>query len=141
MTGRLVPPRQPYVGQRMSDEFIPDDVREFILGHVDSVAQLEALLLLRKYSEQTWTIESVARRLYVGEAMAAEVLTRLTADGLCTFGDGLYRYHPSNNDRHATIDRLAAAYSQYLIPVTNLVHNKPARIQKFADAFKFRKDR
>jgi len=35
----------------MSDVILPDDVRDFILGHIDSVAQLEALLLLRNYAE------------------------------------------------------------------------------------------
>jgi chromosomal replication initiation ATPase DnaA len=37
----------------MSDVILPDDVRDFILGHIDSVARLEALLLLRNYAELT----------------------------------------------------------------------------------------
>jgi hypothetical protein len=125
----------------MSDAIIPDDVRDFILGHIDSIAELEALLLLRNYAEQDWTIKAVAKRLYVSEAIAAEVLTRLAAGGLCVCGDECYRYHPSTGEQGATIDRLSDAYAQYLIPVTNLVHNKPARIQKFADAFRFRRDK
>ena len=125
----------------MSDPILPDDVRDFILGHIDSVAELEALLLLRNYAEQNWTIEAVAKRLYVSEAMAAEALARLAADGLCICSDEFYRYHPSNEEQGITIGRLSEAYAHYLIPITNLVHNKPARIQKFADAFRFRKDK
>jgi hypothetical protein len=32
----------------MSDNALPEPVQEFILKHIDSVAQLEALLLLRR---------------------------------------------------------------------------------------------
>jgi hypothetical protein len=125
----------------MSDKFLSDDVRNFILEYIDSVAQLEALLLLHKYAEQDWTMEAVAKRLYVSEAVASEVLARLAGDGLCMCGDQFFRYCPSSEERAATIDRLCDAYTQYLIPVTNLVHSKPARIKKFADAFRFRKDK
>jgi hypothetical protein len=31
----------------MSDQTIPDDLREFILQYIDSISQLEALLILR----------------------------------------------------------------------------------------------
>ena len=125
----------------MADVILPDDVRDFILGHIDSVAELEALLLLRNHAEQNWTIAEAAKRLYVSEAMAAEALARLAADGLCICSDEFYRYHPSSEEQGMTIDRLSEAYAQYLIPVTNLVHNKPARIRKFADAFRFRRDK
>ena len=125
----------------MSDMILSEDVRDFIVAYIDSIAHLEALLLLRKYAEQSWTTEDVAKRLYVSEPAAAEVLARLTADGLCMCSDALYRYHPSSQEQEITITRLSEAYARYLIPVTNLVHNKPARIQKFADAFRFRKDK
>lgn len=124
----------------MADVILPDDVRDFILGHINTVAELEALLLLRNHHEQNWTIGAVAKRLYVSEAMATEALARLAADGLCVCSDEFYRYHPSSEEQGMTIDRLAEAYARYLIPVTNLVHNKPARVQKFADAFRFRRD-
>jgi hypothetical protein len=125
----------------MADVILPDDVRDFILGHIDSVAELEALLLLRNHAEQSWTIAEAAKRLYVSEAMAAEALARLAADGLCICSDEFYRYHPSSEEQGMTIDRLSEAYARYLIPVTHLVHNKPARIRKFADAFRFRRDK
>jgi hypothetical protein len=39
------------------------------------------------------------------------------------------------------VDRLAETYSRALIPVTNIIHNNPLRLRKFADAFRFRKDK
>jgi hypothetical protein len=56
----------------MADEPIPDDLREFILGHIDSIAQLEALLLLRRNPGTTWNASSVAQRLYVSEGEATD---------------------------------------------------------------------
>lgn len=36
----------------MTAEFIPDDIAEFIIEKIDSVGQLEALLLLRSSPEE-----------------------------------------------------------------------------------------
>jgi hypothetical protein len=125
----------------MADAFIPDDVRDFILEHIDTVAQMEALLLLREDAGRTWTAVDVAKRLYVSEAVAGEVLARLVAAGLCLREGDAYRYDPGEAERGALVGRVAEAYSRYLIPVTAIIHDKPARIQKFADAFRFRRDK
>jgi hypothetical protein len=124
----------------MADEPIPGDVRDFILRHIDSVAQLEALLLLRGNPDETWNVNTMARRLYAGEQEIVEVLTRLCEDGLLSVTDGIYHYDCAP-DLRCVVDRLAAVYSRHLIPVTNMIHAKPRRIREFADAFKIRKDR
>lgn len=36
----------------MDDKFIPDDVEQFLLDRIDSVEELEALLLLRNDPEK-----------------------------------------------------------------------------------------
>ena len=65
----------------LADDLIPEDLRDFILRHIDSIAQLEALLLLRRNPEETWTAEASAKRLYISETDATHVLDRLCADG------------------------------------------------------------
>ena len=125
----------------MMDESIPVDLREFILRYIDSVAHLEALLLLRANAETTWDIATIAQRLYTTEQQAAEVLTQLCADGLLACENDRYRYGRQSAENLATIDRLAASYAKQLIPITNMIHGKPRRIRQFADAFKFRKGR
>lgn len=124
----------------MTNDVIPDDVRDFILTHIDSVAQLEALLLLRSHSAESWDVTRTAARLYAGEEEIKEVLTRLCADGLLSCSDDLYRYHCAPEVQGA-VDRLAECYRRYLIPVTNVIHAKTRRIREFASAFKFRKDK
>jgi hypothetical protein len=132
---------KPRIAGRMTDGIIPDDVRDFILGHIDSVAQLEALLLLRKGAERDWSAADVAGRLYIDTPAAAELLARLAAEGICGASNGLHRYDPATPELARLIDRLAETYARYLIPVTNLIHAKPSRVQQFADAFRFRKEK
>jgi hypothetical protein len=124
----------------MADEIIPGGLRDFILRYIDSIAQLEALLLLRAHPTIDWDVKQTASRLYAGEAEVKEILARLCEDGFLSCNEEVYRY-AVQSDRQDMVDRLATAYSHHLIPVTNMIHAKPRRIREFADAFKFRKDR
>lgn len=125
----------------MADDPIPADLRDFILRYIDSVAHLEALLLLRAAPETAWEASLVAARLYTNAEQAGEVLAQLCDEHLLICENGLYRYGGQPPEHIAMIDRLAASYAKQLIPITNLIHSKPRRIRQFADAFKFRKDR
>ena len=125
----------------MIDEPIPADLRDFILRYIDSVAHLEALLLLRTNPEISWEAPAVAARLYIGEQQAAEVLAQLCGERLLACENNLYRYGGQFPETVSMIDRLAESYAKQLIPITNLIHGKPRRIRQFADAFKFRKGR
>jgi hypothetical protein len=124
----------------MTEEPVPEDVRAFILAHIGSVAQLEALLLLRRHADEEWSAGATAARLYVTDAVAAEVLAQLCADGLLACHVDIYRYSPATPALLRMVDRLADAYARFLIPVTNIIHNNPLRLRRFADAFRFRKD-
>lgn len=128
-------------GARLPDDLIAEELREFILKHIDSVAQLEALLLVRRSPEQTLTAEAAAQRLYVSEAEASNVLGRLCSDGLLSCSENLYQFVGQSDEQRQMVDRLADTYSRHLIPVTNLIHSKPRRLREFADAFKIRKER
>ena len=125
----------------MSDELIPEDVREFILKCIDSIAQLEALLLLRHEPATNWSAGRIAKRLYIEENDAKAVLDRLSSEGLIVVSDGDYRFNGEAREQKDFVDRLAILYAHHLIPVTNLVHAKPSGLRAFAAAFKLRKDR
>lgn len=125
----------------MADPYVPDAVREFIIKRIDSIAQIEALLLIRSDSQKEWSAAQIAARLYVSEAEAADALDHLCAADLLRSIDGKYRLDGIPPQHAALIDQLLAVYTQHLIPVTDIVHSKPRRIGSFADAFRFRKDR
>src|SRR3970040_1124007 len=52
----------------MAEPLIPDEVARFVLDKIDSVAQLEALLLLRNNRETDWSVGALAARLYLRAA-------------------------------------------------------------------------
>lgn len=124
----------------MTDEPIPPELRDFILRYVDSVAQLEALLLLYLEKSTTWSATKLSKRLYIRTGEAEGILARLLADGFATPVEGGYSFSSKSSEQEHLLEQLGDAYSTRLIPLTNLIHSKPARIREFSDAFKIRKD-
>ena len=125
----------------MSEGAIPDDVQQFLLKTIDSVAQWEAVLFLRAHVGSPMDVAAVAGHLYISEAEVAPLLAQLTRRNILTESDGRYAYAPKTEALDDKIGRVADLYRQYLIPVTNLIHSKPrSRVQEFATAFRIRKD-
>jgi hypothetical protein len=125
----------------MADDLIPDDLRDFILKHFDSIAQLEALLLLRNESQVRWSAAAVAKRLYIDVTQASTILALHRSHGFFVLSDTEYRFECDGEDKRRMVDLLAGIYSRHVVPVTNIVHGKPPRIQEFADAFRLKKDK
>ena len=129
----------------MDTSGIPDDIRRFLLQHIDSVAKLEALLLMRHHAAQDWDAGLIAKRLYINTQQASTILADLSKVGLCRVTEpqgSCYRYDPVNDSLGDVVSRLAEVYARQLIPVTNLIHSRsPSSLQHFADAFKvFKKE-
>jgi len=128
----------------MGGEFIPEQVAQFIVEKIDSVAELEALLLLRSSPEQRWTVETLARRLYIDVKQTAALLIDLCTQGFVVDDaaePSSYRYRPRSEELRELLDRVAEVHAKHLLALTELIHSKPkTRVQQFADAFKFRKD-
>jgi len=125
----------------MSEGAIPDDVRQFLLKAIDSVAQWEAVLFLRAHAGTPTDAATVAGHLYISEAEIAPLLIALARRNILKVQDGRYTYAPKTEALDAMIGRAADLYRRYLIPVTNIIHSKPrSRVQEFANAFRIRKD-
>lgn len=127
----------------MTDELIPAEVEKFILKSIDSIAELEALLILAGHAREWWTVEALTRRIYISEADTAAVLMRLRLAGLIAADENTptrHRFQPETEDLAKLVSQTAAIYARHLVPVTNLIHSKATnRVQQFADAFKLRK--
>ena len=63
----------------MTSPEIPARVLQFLAGHIDSVPQLEALLLLWEDPQRLWSEEELAGRIYVGRPVAATIGVIVTA--------------------------------------------------------------
>jgi DNA-binding MarR family transcriptional regulator len=118
---------------------IPDDVRRFILTSVPSVPYLEAMLLLRAGPAADWQATDLARRLYIPQQKAEELLQQLVDAGFVSNEGPCWRWRPGPEGA-ALVDQLARIYADELVEVTELIHTREERrARQFADAFRLRK--
>jgi hypothetical protein len=111
-----------------------------IAESIDSVPELEAILLLREKSARDWTATEAGERLYVSKTVAGYVLATLAERGFFVFDGERYRYQPASPELAAAIDEFAATYARHLVEVTQLIHAKPSPgVRGFAEAFRIRK--
>ncbi|WP_235217097.1 hypothetical protein [Archangium violaceum] len=119
-------------------------MRRFITHHIDSVEQLEILLLLHQQPGRAWNAEAVARELRIASESASERMEDMVHDGLLKrqgVSPEEYRYGPESMKLDNAVRGLATAYAQRRVTVINLIYSKPIdKIRTFADAFRLRKD-
>ena len=120
---------------------LPATVRRLIAESIDSIPELEAILLLRK-TRCDWTVTDAVERLYVSETVAAHLLATLVDKGFLVSEGERYRYGPASAELAAAVDELAVTYVRHLVQVTNIIHVKPSPgVRQFAEAFRIRKDK
>jgi hypothetical protein len=123
---------------------IPAHVLRFLEGNIDTVAQLETLLMMSEGPDRNWLIADVASRNYVSEQRASDTLTALRRRGLvsCVESPPCFRFDPASDEVRAVVADLARCYQKNLSRVTEIIHAKPsASITEFARAFDLKKDR
>jgi len=106
---------------------LPPDIAQFVVDTVDSVAELEALLLLRSHAERKWTPQEVSGRLYLSDEDAFEILVALSTKGLAFYkasGTGSYQYRPGLPEIGRMVDRLSQIYSKQIVAIANLIHSQ-----------------
>jgi len=124
---------------------VPPEVADFITKHVDSVVQLETLLLLAGDPGRRWTADDVSRELRIDRGWAEAQLDVLCARSLLACDAEAvrhYRYAPADARTRDTVAALAKAYSERRVTVTGLIFAKPHDdvLRAFSDAFRIRKD-
>lgn len=129
----------------MADEAIPDDVKAFIAAHIESVLQLELLLLLHGQAPRPWTAAQLAQELRIDASWASGQLAGLTAAGVLGATPATppaYRYEPRSPELDRAVAGLAREYDARRVTVIGLIFSKPVdKIRSFADAFRLRKDK
>ena len=129
----------------MTDDGIPPEVKTFLADNIDSVVQLEALLLLHAKPEQSFTPAELAKELRIDAAWAEPNLKQLCARHIlaCNETSGArYHYSPGTEELKRTIGALDDCYATRRVSVIALIFSKPpSPLQHFADAFRIRKEK
>jgi hypothetical protein len=127
----------------MSDEF-SSDVKLFIDQNIESLAQLEALLLLRQDPKRSWQAEEIAKALYLPPEMVGTLLADFVRRGFARIvpsAELCYSYNMADANLNLLIGRVADAYRERRVAVISLIYSKPTnKVQTFADAFRLRKE-
>lgn len=120
---------------------LPEDVHRFLYHYIESVEQLEVLLLLRQAPERGWTADDVARALYSHPSSVASRLALLLGQGMLReIGPGRYQYAPRSVETHDTVTRVAETYRERRVAVITLIASKPLEnVRAFSDAFRIRR--
>jgi hypothetical protein len=120
---------------------VPESVRRFVLTCLPSVAHLEAALYFLRRHPAGSGVQEVGRALYLADDVAKDVLETLTACGILQLDEAEYRYRPRSDEITRAMQGLLQCYHEDLIGLTHLIHDATQRkAQRFADAFKLRKD-
>ena len=134
----------------MSDSSdLPEDVRKLLHEHIESYEQLEVLLLLRRERYEAWTVNALATRLRIGEALIEPALAALRSAGLVSVDKGAgsgaqpprHVYRPTSSGLDATVGKLDREYAERPISIikamsaNSIERLRTAALHTFADAF------
>jgi hypothetical protein len=128
----------------MSAPEIPDRVLRFLAERIDTVPQLEALLLLWQDRDHTWSEEEIAARVYITRAAAAATLQALHRRQLVTLdGDPpRYQYNGSWDTAGDLMADVASQYRRHLVRIATFIHSGASTsVREFARAFDLKKER
>jgi hypothetical protein len=129
----------------MTSPEIPARVLQFLAERIDTVPQLEALLLLWEDPQRLWSEEELAGRIYVTRPVAATILQALQRQQLVTAESAAavrYRYNPQWDPSGEVMPEVAASYRRHLVPLATLIHSRASTaVREFARAFDLKKDR
>jgi hypothetical protein len=123
---------------------IPAHVLRFIEENIDTVPQLETLLMMSEAADRDWLLADVAAHNYIPEQHALETLNALSRRGLVSVEEPLprFRFAPASDQVRALVAEVARCYRRNLSRIATLIHSKPsASIKEFARAFDMKKDR
>jgi hypothetical protein len=121
------------------------EVYEFIRERIESVPHLEALLLLWNSRPQPWSLDNLAKRLYIDKNRAQLLLSDLAREGFLVLVPGTpdaYGYHSVSVDQDQLIAAVDATYRREVVRIATLIHSRPpSSVRDFARAFRFKKDK
>ena len=126
----------------MSDA-LPNHVQQFLRANIQSIAQLELLLLLYSDRTKAWSVANAAKNQYTAANMTQSGSETLRSSGLVGIveeGETLYQYQPTSEKLDQLVGELAQLYSERRVSIVNAIYSSPLdSLQSFADAFRIRK--
>lgn len=121
-----------------------EKIDRFLVEEIDTVPQLEALLLIWNRRPKKWYCSEIAKALYISQDLAQEVIRHLVQHHLLVQMEGsteCYAIQADSEERERLFSDLDTTYRRELVRISNLIHEKASRaVRDFASAFRFKKE-
>ena len=92
-------------------ERLPDHLRHFIASQINSVEQLEILLVVSESPSRSWTAQSVFKIIQSNENSIASKLQLMKRQGLVKEGEkDTFRFSPASDEIAQSVEALKEAY-------------------------------
>lgn len=128
----------------MSDDELPEDVREFIGRYIDSVEQLRVLLLLGANPDRAWTLAEITEDLRSSEISIAQRLAGLyERKVLLPAEEGgdprLHRFTPGSPGLRPLVRQLIELNRAKPYRLIDAIYSRPSSsLRAFSEAFKWK---
>jgi hypothetical protein len=123
-------------------EFTPE-LRSFVWRCLETVEDVEVLVVLLQQRGRTWSAEAVGKALGLEPETAARRLEFLSTRNLLSVrvaNDLLYQFNPGTEELETSTIALADLYRERRLAVIGLIaQRRSAAIRDFADAFRLRR--
>ena len=125
----------------MQFDHIPVDVKQFIVSHINSIEQLEILVLLTE-SKRAWSVTDLADKICTTVDSAKNRIESLKSAGLVSVSPvnpQAYVYQPRTHEVDAMVANLLKEYRERRISIINFIYSQPIQnIRTISDAFRLR---
>jgi predicted transcriptional regulator len=115
---------------------IPDDVRQFIFDSIDSVEQLEILLLLSANPSRKWEAQAISAELRSTKTSVENRVESLVALNLVASDKEGYQFSPKNEADAKVVAQLPEIYKIMRHSILELIFSPMKKARAFANAFR-----
>lgn len=121
----------------MSENDLPKAVRDFVFEYIDSVEQLEILLLLESNSKKSWSAAELSGLLRSNLNSIEKRLSLLASQSLIIRNeDSHFAFFTDNEDLNNTIHNLAEIYRVHRYKIMELIFSPMKKSRDLAEAFR-----
>lgn len=122
----------------MSITDIPTEVKDFVFQFIDSVEQLEILLLVYASAPREWTPEEISDHLRSNRNSIVKRLSTLVAQRIIHRSESGISYSFKSDDEKLskTIELLSEIYKIHKYGVLEMIFSPMKKSRDFADAFR-----
>lgn len=120
---------------------ISAQVHSFIFRYIDSVEQLEVLLLLSSDSTQVWSAEALSKHLRSSRTSVDQRLELLCNEGLVVCVNGSFQFAPTESSLVEIVEQVANVYKTHRHRLFELIFSPSKKARDFSEAFRMTSDK